>query len=84
MHFIEQHHFIENPEYTKTEIEEIIIMTRLDLYNRGLCCGAKTIKRKLDECYHVDPLPSERTIGRILSRHCLTHRRTGFYEEDFN
>jgi hypothetical protein len=80
---MEQNLIIENPEYTKPEIEEIIIMTRLDLYNRGLSCGAKAIKKKLDEHYHIDPLPSERTIGRVLSRHCLTHRRTGFYEEDF-
>ena len=84
MNFVEQSKIIENPQYTKEEIEEIIIMTRLDLYNKGLCCGAKTIKRKLDEHYHIDPLPSETTIGRILSKHCLTHRRTGFYEEDFN
>jgi len=83
MNFIEQYQIIGNPEYTKAEIEEIIIMTRLDLYNRGLCCGAKAIKRKLDDYYHIVPLPSERTIGRILSRHCLTHRRTGFYEGDF-
>jgi hypothetical protein len=83
MNYIEQNHIIENPEFTKTEIEEIIIMTRLYLYNRGVCCGAKAIKRKLEEEYHIDPSPSERTIGRILSKHCLTHRRTGFYEEDY-
>ena len=81
MNYIEQNQIVENPQYTKVEIEEIIIMTRLDLYNRGVCCGAKAIKKKLDEYYQIDPLPSERTIGRVLSKHCLTHRRTGFYEE---
>ncbi len=83
MNFIEQNHIIENPEFTKAEIEETIIMTRLELYNRGVCCGAKAIKKKMEEDYHIDPLPSERTIGRILSKHCLTHGRTGFYIEDY-
>ena len=83
MKFIEQNHIIKNPEFTKAEIEEIIIMKRLELYNRGECCGAKAIKKKLEEEYQTDPSPSERTIGRILSKHCLTHRRTGFYIEDY-
>ncbi len=63
--------------HTKEEIVELVKMIRLELYNRGLCCGAKVIKNKMDD-YHVNPLPSESTIGRILSRHGLTHRRTGF------
>lgn len=64
--------------YTKKEIEEIVKMVRLELYNRGLFCGAKAIKERLEE-YDINPLPSESTIGRILSRHGLTHGRTGFY-----
>ena len=64
-------------KHTKEEIVELVKMIRLYFYNRGLCCGAKAIKNKMDE-YHVNPLPSESTIGRILSRHGLTHRRTGF------
>ena len=83
MNYIEQNHTTENPEFTKAEIEEIIIMKRLELYNRGECCGAKAIKKKLEEDCLIDSSPSERTIGRILSKHCLSHRRTGFYEEDY-
>lgn len=83
MNYIKQNHIIKNPEFTKAEIEEIIIMKRLELYNRGECCGAKAIKKELEEEYLIDLAPSERTIGRILSKHCLTHRRTGFYEEDY-
>lgn len=64
--------------YTKKESEEIVKMVRLELYNRGLFCGAKAIKERLEE-YDINPLPSESTIGRILSRHGLTHGRTGFY-----
>ena len=63
--------------YTKKEIEEIVKLIRLDLYNKGVCCGAKVIKNKMEE-KNTEPVPSERTIGRILSRHGLTHGRTGF------
>ena len=54
-------------------------MTRLSLYNKGLFCGAQAISWELEE-QQVRPLPSLRTINRILKRHDLTHRRTGRYE----
>jgi hypothetical protein len=66
-------------EYMKKEIEEIVKMTRLALYNNGLFWGAKAINEKLEE-YEINPLPSKSTIGRILSHHGLTHRRTGNYQ----
>jgi len=68
--------------YTPKEIEQIIIMERLHLYNRGLPCGVKAIRRKLDR-EGIQPLLSISTINRILSRNCLTHRRTGYYPEDY-
>ena len=49
------------------------------LYNQGLFCGAQAILWELEE-QRIQPLPSLRTINRILSRHDLTHRRTGRYE----
>lgn len=64
--------------YTKKEIEEIVKMVRLELYNNGQFCGARAIKEKLEDCDGIDTLPSESTIGRILSRHGLTHGRTGY------
>lgn len=67
-------------EWTKQEIEEAVTFVRLELYNQDLPCGPKSIRSRLDEFYHLKPLPSERTIARLLSRHGLTHRRTGFYE----
>lgn len=67
------------PEYTKNEIEEIVKMVRLELYNRGVGCGSKAIKKRLEEFYQIEPVPSESTIGRVLSRHGLTYSRTGFY-----
>lgn len=64
-------------EYTKEEIVEIIKMKRLELYNRGQHCGAKAIKNSMEQ-ENIEPVPSESSIGRILSLHGLTHRRTGF------
>lgn len=67
--------------YTPEQIEQIVVMERLHLYNWGLPCGAQAIRRKLDRD-GIEPLPSLSTIGRILSRNCLTHGRTGYYPED--
>ena len=54
-------------------------MVRLNLYNQDLFCGAQAIYWEMEEL-GVKPLPSIRTINRILSRNDLTHRRTGKYE----
>lgn len=67
------------PGRTPAEIEEIVKLVRLHLYNEGLFHGAQAIHWEL-EAMHVVPLPSLRTINRILDRHGLTHRRTGRYE----
>jgi hypothetical protein len=69
--------------FTAQEIEEIVVMVRLELYNRGLPCGAEKVRKKMEEAYHVLPLPSRSTISRLLSRKCLTHGRTGWYAEDY-
>ena len=58
----------------------IVRLVRLDLYGHGLSCGAKAIRRQLEEEYELEPLPSERTIGRILEALGLTYNRTGWYE----
>lgn len=68
--------------YTRMEIEEIVVMERLHLYNRGLSYGPQAIYRSLQQ-KGVRPSPSIATINRILSRNCLTHRRTGYYPEDY-
>jgi len=68
------------PEWTKQEIEEAVTFVRLELYNQDLPCGPNPIQKRLQEFYRIEPLPSERTIARLLSHHGLTHRRTGIYE----
>lgn len=68
-----------SPLRSSKEIEAIVILVRSSLYNRGLFYGAQAIRWELDELA-VSPLPSVRTINRILAREELTHRRTGRYE----
>jgi transposase InsO family protein len=68
-----------NPAHTPNEVEEIVKMLRLKLYNQDLFCGAQAIHWELEDL-GIKPLPSIRTINRILSRNELTHRRTGKYE----
>lgn len=61
------------------EIEQIVVLTRLSLYNCGLPCGAAALRRHLRQHDDVCPLPSVRRIGQWLVRHGLTHARTGWY-----
>ncbi len=72
---------MDNISRSKAEIEEIVTMIRLDLYNHDLPCGSKAIRKKMNE-YDVEPLPSERTISRILACQGLTHQRTGWYSRE--
>lgn len=67
------------PMHTPAEIEEIVKMVRLNLYNQDLFCGAQAIRWEMEDL-GAKPLPSIRTINRILSRNELTHRRTGKYK----
>src|SRR6056297_3282887 len=64
---------------TPAEIEEIVKLVRLNLYNQDLFCGAQAILWELEDI-GISALPSLRTINRILKRNDLTHRRTGKYE----
>jgi hypothetical protein len=67
--------------FSRSEIEQIVIMFRLDLYNHGFHYGPQAIQNEMKR-QAVSPLPSISTIKRILSRNYLTHRRTGYYPED--
>lgn len=70
-----------HPRRTSTEIEELVKMIRLNLYNSpdDPFYGAQAILWEMEDL-NVHPLPSERTINRILARSDLTHKRTGRYE----
>lgn len=67
-----------NTLFHRAEVEQIIVMLRLHLYNRAAPCGANAIRRRLAQL-GLRPPPSESTIKRILSKNGLTHARTGFY-----
>lgn len=77
--FTDQSRRPRHTQRTAGEIEQVVEFVRLSLYNRGVCCGAQAIRWEL-EAQNVSPLPSVRTIARILSRRSLTHQRTGRYE----
>jgi transposase InsO family protein len=68
-----------SPHRTSSEIEQIVEVVRWGLYNKGLFCGGQAIRWEMEDM-NVQPLPSVRTIGRILRRRGLTNRRTGRYE----
>ena len=55
------------------EVEQIVVMARRELWNRSLPCGAPALRRRLEAFYHLKPLPSVRTIGRILARNDLVY-----------
>lgn len=69
---------LSSPHRTPAEIEKIVEMVRLNLYNKGLFCGHQVIQWEMADM-NVWPLPSLSTIGRILRRRELTHGRTGRY-----
>jgi transposase InsO family protein len=68
-----------SPHRTAAEIEKIVELVRWSLYNKNLFCGSQAIRWEMEDM-NVQPLPSIRTIDRILCRRELTHRRTGRYE----
>jgi putative transposase len=67
-----------SPFRTPAEIERIVEMVRLNLYNKGDFSGSQAIQWEMIDM-EVQPVPSLSTIGRILRRRELTHRRTGRY-----
>lgn len=70
---------LSQPLRTSKEIEEIVKLVRLSLYNKGIFCGDQAILWEMRDM-NINPLPSLSTINRILKRNDLTHRRTGRYE----
>lgn len=68
------------PRFLPTQIEQLVVLERLHLYNRGVPCGARAIRQILEH-QEIRPLPSVSSIHRILVRYGLTHRRTGHYPD---
>ena len=74
--------FVPAPERTPEEVEAIVVIVRLELYNRGMPCGAVALRERLREHVRLRPLPSVRRISRILTLYGLTYGRTGWYDGD--
>jgi len=70
---------MDSTSFSKVEIEEIVATVRLNRYNRGRTHGANAILQEM-EYMGVRPLPSLRTIARILTRLGLSNGRTGHYQ----
>lgn len=68
-----------SPGRTSQAVEEQVKSIRESLRERGIFFGAQAIRWELEDL-EVDPLPSIRTIGRILARHGLVRRRSGPYQ----
>lgn len=66
------------PSRMAPQTEEAVTLVRAQLDNRGEFSGAGVIRWELEEL-GVKPLPSIRTINRILARHGLKRRRHGPY-----
>jgi hypothetical protein len=67
-------------QWLPKEVEQIVVLARLECYSRNLPCGADALRRHLQEQGDLRPLPSRRKIGQILVLYGLTHGRTGWYE----
>ena len=68
-----------SPGRTAKAVEEQVKLTRLKLDQHAQFCGAQAILWELED-QHIRPLPSLRTVNRILRRHDLIQRRTRRYQ----
>ena len=64
--------------YTTAEIEEIIEMECLHLYNKGVPCGPKAIQANLAKL-DVEPVPTEYRIKKVLRERDLIYGWTRDY-----
>jgi hypothetical protein len=67
---------------SEKDLENAIVFERLHLYNNCKPCGAIALQKYLRDL-GLEQVPSSSKINRILSKHCLTNGRTGFYPEDY-
>jgi hypothetical protein len=63
-----------SPPRPPEDVEAIVVTVRWERHNRNQPCGAVALRERLRTFYHLRPLPSARTIERILARHGLTQR----------
>jgi hypothetical protein len=59
------------PNLSREELESVIKLERIELYNHSKSCGANALIKHL-QGLGIRELPSERTIGRILQKQGLS------------
>ena len=59
---------------TREELESVVKLEWLDLYNHSKPCGAKALRQHIRNIGIENP-PSENTIGRILKKQGLLNDR---------
>ena len=67
------------PQKTSSHVEAAVLSVRKRLRDEGVFFGAQAILWELEDL-EIIPLPSLRTIGRILARNELVVRRQGRYQ----
>ena len=60
------------PDLTREELESVIKLERLDLYNHSKSCGANAIINQLQSLGILN-VPSKSTISRILQKQGLAN-----------
>lgn len=70
--YIVEPHFEYQYSLNSAELEEMVVMERLYLYNRSLPCSAGFIKERLEKC-GIENVPSISTIKRILLKNDLVN-----------
>ena len=58
----------------------MVVLARLQLYHRGLPCGAAALHQYLRQQQGLWPVPSTRRISTLLTQYGLTYGRTGWCE----
>ena len=72
-----------SPYRTPAEIEKIVEMVRLNLYNKGLFCGNQAIRWEPEDL-NVQPLPSLSTIGFLAPEEFIPSLKLGIAKTHFD
>lgn len=70
--YIVEPHFEYQYSLNSAELEEMVVMERLCLYNRTLPCSAGFIKERIEK-WGIKNVPSISTIKKILSKKDLVN-----------
>ena len=67
---------------TREQMESVIKLERLELYNHEKPCGAKTLWLHL-QSLEIRNLPSISTIGRMMGKQGLINESASYYSREY-